>query len=214
MIDYNLVQMAVADYQLEGFEYLETPWVVSEEALKVTLPADKEGYQLHKCIPYDHPILPTQIPYWLVGSAEQGFIQLMLEGKLSKGKYCSAGPCFRDDKPDEWHHPYFFKVELIDYLPEKPDVLSMLNAAKFQLEQMAQIIVASQDYARSIPSFTLEVVPTEEGHDLMLDGIELGSYGLRKYQNHTWVYGTGLALPRFTQAINKKLDLTIKKRDI
>jgi hypothetical protein len=43
---------------------------------------------------------------------------------------------------------------------------------------------------------------TPEGIDLVLNGIEVGSYGVRTVGNRTWTYGTGLALPRFTVAID------------
>jgi hypothetical protein len=35
------------------------------------------------------------------------------------------------------------------------------------------------------------------------DGIELGSYGIRTVGNVSFAYGTGLAEPRFSYAINK-----------
>ncbi len=55
-----------------------------------------------------------------MGSAEQGFVQLMLDGKLPLGSHMAAGPCFRDDEVDDLHQKTFFKVELIivtDYAP-------------------------------------------------------------------------------------------------
>lgn len=41
------------------------------------------------------------------------------------------------------------------------------------------------------------------GYDLLLSGIEVGSYGFREYKNNKWIYGTGLAEPRFSQAFEK-----------
>jgi hypothetical protein len=35
--------------------------------------------------------------------------------------------------------------------------------------------------------------------DLICKGIELGSYGIRKYNNHKWIYATGVAEPRLSQ---------------
>ena len=49
---------------------------------------------------------------------------------------------------------------------------------------------------------SVDVVPTKEGYDLMINGIEVGSYGLRMGNGYEWVYGTGLAEPRFSVAIN------------
>lgn len=42
----------------------------------------------------------------------------------------------------------------------------------------------------------------EFSYDLEINNIEVGSYGIRQYKNLFWVYGTGLAEPRFSQAIN------------
>lgn len=43
-------------------------------------------------------------------------------------------------------------------------------------------------------------VRTVEGWDIEAGGIELGSYGKRSHASLSWVYGTGVALPRLTQA--------------
>jgi hypothetical protein len=46
----------------------------------------------------------------------------------------------------------------------------------------------------------LTIVKTEIGHDIELNGIEIGSYGWRQNQDIIWAYGTGLAEPRFSIA--------------
>ena len=46
-----------------------------------------------------------------------------------------------------------------------------------------------------------EIVETDEGWDINVGGIEVGSYGSRSIHDHLWVYGTGLAEPRFSQAL-------------
>ena len=38
---------------------------------------------------------------------------------------------------------------------------------------------------------------------LSLDGIELGSYGFRKHLDYGWVFGTGVAEPRLSIALDK-----------
>ena len=45
-----------------------------------------------------------------------------------------------------------------------------------------------------------EIVKTEEGLDIELNGIEIGSYGYRSYKDFHWIYGTALAEPRFSLA--------------
>jgi hypothetical protein len=54
---------------------------------------------------------------------------------------------------------------------------------------------------------------TDIGTDLVTqsDQIEIGSYGMRSVVinnvTYKWSYGTGLAEPRFSQALNKQLNV-------
>jgi hypothetical protein len=176
-ISWPRVARAIEYYESLGYAYLEVPWLVSEKALMATLPAGKKGTR------------STDGP--LVGSAEQSFIQMMLDGQMQLGKFMAATPCFRDDDEDEWHHRYFFKVELIDFAPNPmpSDMEKMISQALgfFELEGAADVAP----------------VTTAQGVDIELRGIELGSYGIRSYEGFEWVYGTGLAEPRFSQALSK-----------
>ncbi len=185
MINYRRVAKAIKQYERIGYEYVDTPWLVSDQAIAATLPAGKHGFEL------GHPTLK---PGKLVGSAEQGFIQLMLDEKLRPGLYCSAGPCFRDETQVDATHLYaFFKVELIKVYGRtetsyEHDVRLMAHDARAVLEHL---------YG---PNGFCQLVKTEEGLDLEVDGVEVGSYGYREREGHRWVYGTGLALPRASQA--------------
>lgn len=178
-INWAWVGKAVQHYIGNGFSYLEAPWVVSQDALQVTLPSDRFGFRLN------HPNLDLG---YLVGSAEQSFIQMMMSGLLDKGKYCAAGPCFRDETiVDNWHQYYFFKIELIEVSPESSNLFEMLHCAR--------------DFMEKLGAIDLDIAKTEEGFDLYCNDIEVGSYGYREYKGMKWIYGTGLALPRFTNAI-------------
>ena len=127
----------------------------------------------------------------LVASAEQGFIEKMIEGTLPLGRYMSASPCFRDDAIDEMHCREFFKVELIQTLDIDGNGLSEIIEEAFNL------------FSTMLPSIQhLEIVKTEQGFDLELGGIEIGSYGIREFGDFKWIYGTGLAEPRFSRARN------------
>jgi len=175
-IDWILLGKAFLYYQQIGYKYIETPWSVNASAINVTLPKNACGYGLW------HP--KKELSY-LVGSAEQGFIEMMIDGKIKNGdKLCSITPCFRDDKEDDIHFKYFMKLELI-IIGEDNTQLVLNDAAKF------------------FNLFTSEViseVKTNDGKDLELNEIEIGSYGYRVYDKFSWTYGTGLALPRFSQA--------------
>lgn len=164
-------------YAALGFRDFAQPWVASHEAIFATLPAGAIPTTLHG-------------EDLLVGSAEQAFIDRMLEGNMAVGKWQATTPCFRREPVyDRLHRPYFMKLELINYLPGDP---------RLALEVM---ISQAQDTLRPLlhPSCPdIQVEKTEQGWDLTLRGQEIGSYGVRTHGRHQWVYGTGLAEPRFS----------------
>jgi seryl-tRNA synthetase len=183
-INWAWVAEAIDDYIWCGYKYLEVPWIVSNEAVQATIPAGRLGWKTF--IP-DQEVITTDKASYLVGSAEQSFIQLMINGALDKGRYCAATPCFRDDKVDDLHQQTFFKVELIEFRPDSDDLSNIIDDAKEFMEYLS--------------ACKLDIVKTEAGLDLMLKGVEVGSYGYRQYKEMKWIYGTGLALPRFSKAV-------------
>jgi hypothetical protein len=169
-IDYATLGEALAFYGNRGYAYKEVPWVVSDQATEATLPHDRAA---------------TKVSYGnLVGSAEQGFIELLMRGeKLTK--HCAITPCFRDENAyDDLHHAYFMKCELFDS-----------QATPKRLQDMISDAVAF--FRRYLP---VDVISTGSGYDIVsvADGIELGSYGFRTYNDTTFIYGTGCALPRLS----------------
>lgn len=180
MINYRRAAKAIKRYQKLGYTYVDTPWLVSDEAIAATLPPGKHGFEL------GHPTLK---PGKLVGSAEQGFIQLMLDNAIRPGNYVSAGPCFRDEEVVDQTHQYaFFKVELITIQSSTGTRLTDSDA-----RYMASEV---EDVLYEMYGFGAHVVKTPDGWDIEVEGVEVGSYGVREYNGHRWVYGTGLALPR------------------
>ena len=180
MINWSNVDYALKFYTLRRYEYVEVPWIVSDEAVNVTLPT---GHQATRC-----QFGP------LVGSAEQSFIHMMLKGQLQPGKYVAASPCFRDDPVDEWHKTTFFKVELINF-----DVKPFSHPEK----EVNDMLVEAADLFWTLGAEDIEKEPTPDGMDITLGGIELGSYGYRSYKQFHWIYGTGYADPRFDLALKK-----------
>jgi seryl-tRNA synthetase len=170
-IDYAILGEALAFYTKRGYRYKEVPWVVSDEATNVTLPSDR---------------IATKVSYGsLVGSAEQGFIEL-LRRRQPLTRHCAITPCFRDEAEyDDYHHAYFMKCELFD-----------AEATPERLEVM--IADATAFFSQYLP---IEVVSTDVGYDIMSNDIELGSYGFRKYKNTEFIYGTGCALPRLSTVL-------------
>ncbi len=176
-IDYHKLSSALDHYEARGYEYMEVPWVVSREAEAATLPPDATA---------------TSVQYGeLVGSAEQGFIELLLRGRTVL-KACAITPCFRmEDSYDELHHAYFMKLELINTDASRDNLWRMIHDA--------------QDFLGNYTRTEIEQTGTET-YDLVdsKHHIELGSYGIRTFRNTPYIYGTGVALPRLDTVIRKK----------
>lgn len=184
MIDYALLGRAVQEYQRRGYTYKEVPWMVPEEAIRATLPAPEPSYVA--CPRYEYPDGGCDAfveACYLVGSAEQGFLQM----GLKPGAYVGVTPCFRHEPQQNiFYQTGFMKVELF----VNRDDASVDRVLGDALEVMA-----------TLSGTTPDVVETSEGYDLELAEIEVGSYGERKHQKFgRWIYGTGLALPRFSVA--------------
>jgi hypothetical protein len=179
-IDYSKIIDALNYYQEEGFKYIEVPWIVSEEADQIT----GKGLPIWKGLLGVH-----------VASAEQSFLQLILDKNLKPGKYVSCTPCFRNDKLDEIHHKWFLKVELIDFIgyskltksKQSPAIKNMINTAKGFFDRYTEV----------------RIEEVEDHLDLSLLNTEIGSYGYRETKEFSWVYGTGIAEPRFSQILSK-----------
>lgn len=172
MIDYDKIAAAVTYYQKAGYKLIDVPWVIAREPYQATAPeAAWPFYTLGGFLP---------------ASGEQSFLQLMLEGELEAGRYCCATPCYRDEKYDRLHLPYFFKIELIDV--GNPDYRPVMQHAHVFFSRYCAV------REEAITSTQTDLTEAETG-------IELGSYGWRGYRGLTWSYGTGLAEPRLSQVL-------------
>lgn len=184
-INWTRIAEAVENYRSLGFKYVETPWIVSREAALLTCP--HERYLDHAD---NHGVLAA--------SAEQGFLQLAMDGELDSVNYVSSGPCFRIkdtlEHADRYHKLYFMKVELFSRCRDESEAV---HAYK---EMMGSAINFMRNYLDGQQS--PDARQTRDGWDLELNQIEVGSYGYR-YDDRVgwWAYGTGIAEPRFSQAL-------------
>lgn len=174
-LNYRIIADAQDHYAALNYQETAIPWVITEEAYLATLPPEVKRF--------------ASLGGYLPGSAEQSFIHLLLDGE-NPGRAQATSPCFRDEDHDEIHSPYFFKLELFDNrLPATEEgVLLVLNDAKAFFE-------------RYLP---VKVIPEGElAWDIVAahNGLELGSYGVRNFRDFSWIYGTGVALPRLEQAV-------------
>lgn len=181
-IDYRLLSIAVGYYEIRGYKYIEVPWIISQESCDVTSPPWTELFKTFAgCLP---------------ASGEQSFIEMRKD--LKPGKYQCITPCFRDEeKPDELHLQYFMKNELIRVLEPGQNVEAEIDAIA---EDACGFFWSAINVFGKNGSET-RVVETKIGRDIEINGIEVGSYGYREYDGFRWIYGTGCAEPRLSQAL-------------
>lgn len=193
---------AVAHYQKLGYLYTEVPWIVDE---------------LFSCFTCSEPekIVYTQDETTLIGSAEQSFFMEVFKGTLKVNQlYTTVSPCFRprDNDSSTYHYPQFHKVELGAYAQCPPAANSLLESIKEDaLAFFASFIDKNEIFFKkediklvSISSYEIE---TLNNLDFYYKDIEIGSYGIRKITSkrtestYFWVFGTGLAEPRFSELL-------------
>ncbi len=180
MIDYEKIANAVNHYKKLGYTYLDVPWIVSLDSILVTRPP---GVRLFSTFEGE-----------LVASGEQSFIE-MRKG-LRPGKYQCVTPCFRDEtQHDELHKTYFLKNELIWILGEYH---------KSSLMNVNEVAEDALTFFSKYGDAKIIEVPLNNAfwnHDIMINGVEVGSYGFRQYESFCWVYGTGCAEPRLSKVL-------------
>lgn len=193
-----LLDACLSAWTSRGFRYVSLPWVVPTRYTDVTRP------------PGATDVLTPHGA--LVASGEQAFLQLWDEAHLPPSRlgYIGWTPCFRDEPVlDDLHHHAFIKAEL--FIPLEAACLAELDALEGPsqrllarlVEQQAEVfrLLASREGRRGIPLVQERVDGRQT--DLLLAGIELGSYGLRCFKDRAYLYGTALALPRFHVALEQ-----------
>jgi|SRR5271166_864410 len=187
-----------------GYKYVDVPWAVSREAILLTRPAHIKSEPMNYVVDY------SQAGKWLdrrpgtklfpVASAEQSFLQMKMDDPTFSGKLMAITPCFRNEPViDELHQPYFMKVELINWdKTGREDMDKMIADARLLFEDNLYVDVIHNTDPDPLGVVAYDIVTAKTG-------IELGSYGIRKHPKvGTWLYGTGLAEPRFSIALDKE----------
>lgn len=180
MIDYNKIADSIRHFEGSNFVRIESPWTITKKVAQITAPEDATYWSI------------SEKNKVLVASGEQSFLYLYLKGFLPKGRFQSVTPCFRDEPFDKIHTKYFIKNELIDTEDTSPDNLHQI------IEDVEYFLHRYTD------KNNVEVVPNDDGWDINVNGIEVGSYGIRSCEYLKWIYATGCAEPRLTYAVNLK----------
>lgn len=194
-MDYHHIATALDFYKGRGYVYVpDAPWHVGRDAYYATKPAFArdahyiEGGNEASSSPSENPS-----NRYLVASGEQSFLQMMLDGQKLKRHVCVT-PCFRIERYDHWHLPYFMKVELI-------------NAQDTDRSHLYDMVHDAMSFFEKFFSIRTEVIG--DSIDIVEKGTraELGSYGIRERdicgKRYRWIYGTGCAEPRLSTAIQR-----------
>lgn len=195
LVDYGLLDRSTHHYEKKGFRRVESPWLVSEAISDLTRPHFAAQYVVHK---EGGNVDNDGKRKAFVASGEQSFLYLMTKGYLPPGYYQTITPCIRNEAFDETHVKYFVKNELIavGHLDDPPSV---------RVEVTKLRTAAMSFFEGSLTPTGVEAlgfVETDIGWDIEYHGIEIGSYGYRESDLFRWVYGTGLAEPRFSRIAN------------
>lgn len=194
MLNKNIVWENISNtlefYRLKKFKYIETPWFVSDEFIKLT---------------YDglNKFWLKDFNSTLVGSAEQGFIAMYTSNMLEIEKtYISCTPCFRtEDIIDELHSYFFMKCEC--FIPTEN-----ISQDDQNIKLCALVDLAKENFKLLESKIYYEIVKTELGFDILGNSIEIGSYYQRtleyKNKNYSYICGTAIAEPRFSFVQNTK----------
>jgi hypothetical protein len=195
MVDANLpvdslerIARSVRHWVQQGWLFVPLPWVAPARYTDATKPDFVTTPDL--ATPHGN----------LLASGEQAFLMLLEQAQLPAGeRYIGWTPCFRDEAVfDARHHFYFMKSELFQR--------SEPSFAFRQLEVMIER--ARQWFQQELLDAGVEAVVTRETVsadqiDLVVGDLELGSYGIRQFMGHTYVYGTACAEPRLSEAIQR-----------
>jgi hypothetical protein len=197
-IDYALLGRALALWGRQGFQQVEAPWRVGLSVIALTKPphVDRADYLL------------AGTGKALVASGEQSLLYQACKGFLPPGRYMTVTPCFRNDDHGPYHAKQFLKLEVMvlgaaDWAPTQRDVVVLANTAADIAAQLAPEAIGHLGTSPVGGDDPLAVAGTSQ-LDLVLEiagrEIELGSYGARRAPFAAWLYGTGLAEPRFSGA--------------
>lgn len=182
MIDYGRLGKSIVYYESIGYSRIEAPWWVPKGIMEITCPKDVDFEESLYYLPKNKKCL--------VASGEQSLLYLANQGLLTKTKIQTVTPCFRDEVQGPTRRKFFMKNELmIPYSSKITDMNRVVEDAMGFFETQVKY-----------PD-KLKRVPTDEGFDIEYNGIEIGSYGIRKCQFMNWIYGTGLAEPRMSRVV-------------
>lgn len=190
-VDWQRLAAAMRYYTNRGWTQVDADSIVAITTLKLTMPPQGT-------------IISVDDQFGLVASGEQSLLDRYVNYRGFEGRFVTCTPCYRqedwkrvwEDGASDLYRSEFMKVELFQNVDVTP-------------QELARVIALALDFFTSVSPLAERpvVVPTDDGFDINLGGIEIGSYGIREAGSLRWIYGTGLAEPRFSAVRNRLLGL-------
>lgn len=179
-IDHGKLSHALLVGQALGYKQVEVNWIIPGYIGDITRPENAHRISVHSEETFHNGEL--------IASGETGLIHDRGQYRDPDMRLMTCTPCFRSE-PTYQHglyEPWFMKVELMIANPTDGLVAAteLMTTAK-----------------RIMGTWTRKLEFDPAIGDLFLNKIEVGSYGVREYNGFRWAYGTGLAEPRFTYAL-------------
>lgn len=170
------------------YQYVALPWMAPEIVMAHTRPDNAATPE------------PRTNEGALVASGEQSFLWLDDQEQLDPTAAGFVGwtPCFRHEHAyDERHHHYFMKAEL--FVPVYDDPRGCLDTLIANVTNSWRALAISEGRRDVLPE-CLTTGP--DSMDLLVNGVELGSFGIRQRLSGRglYLYGTALAEPRWSLA--------------
>lgn len=115
----------------------------------------------------------------------------------------SVSPCFRNESEDYFHQQEFMKLELIYFSNYE------LDKDEIQYCYIRKCIISFITEKLKVKSSDIVILETKDNNslyseDILINGIEYGSYGIREFKDKYYIYGTGIALPRASKILKLK----------
>lgn len=177
----------MALWQSAGAKLVSLPWTASQEAVAATRPSERD------------PTTDIPTPFgFLLASGEQAFVEMASTLPLNQ-IHIGWTPCFRHEPEfDATHHYYFLKSEVF--------VRCTPSQASLEVERVRTIAMMSFQSLLRLHNQTAHLEFRQTGlnaFDIECNAIEVGSYGVRTYKEQTYVFGTALAEPRWSETLTK-----------
>ncbi len=194
-------------WKQSGATYIDLPWVAPQACVRATCPP---------WVDIDSKDIKTPHGY-LLASGEQAFIHLAQTKSLANDIYIGWTPCFREEDFDALHHFYFIKAECfvwVDGWSDDNDKSWRLLVTS-QLNQILNIAKSNFNYLLDLNNclnlkdkmIIMQTQPVLKNDfiqfDILINSIEIGSFGVRRepVSGRPYIYGTVLAEPRFSTVI-------------